>query len=111
MKIAVIGSGISGLGAAWLLDRKHDVTLYEAAGYIGGHSNTVDVQLDGITHPVDTGFLVHNELTYPNLIQLLEHLEVESHETEMSFSVNLPESGTEWAGTISLQFLRRQGIY
>lgn len=99
MNIAVIGSGISGLGAAWLLDKKHDVTLYEAAGYLGGHSNTVDVQLEGITYPVDTGFLVHNELTYPNLIQLLEHLGVESHETEMSFSVNLPDSGTEWAGT------------
>jgi predicted NAD/FAD-binding protein len=99
MNIAVIGSGISGLGAAWLLDKKHDVTLYEAAGYLGGHSNTVDVQLEGITYPVDTGFLVHNELTYPNLIQLLEYLGVESHETEMSFSVNLPDSGTEWAGT------------
>lgn len=99
MKIAVIGSGISGLSAAWLLDRAHEVTLYEGAGYLGGHTNTVDVSLDGATHPVDTGFLVHNDLTYPNLIRLLEHLGVESYTTEMSFSVNLPEHAIEWAGS------------
>jgi predicted NAD/FAD-binding protein len=63
MNIAVIGSGISGLSAAWLLRQKHQVTLYEAAGYLGGHTNTVDVTLNGVTHPVDTGFLVYNELT------------------------------------------------
>ena len=66
MKIAVVGSGISGLSAAWLLNARHQVTLYEAAGYLGGHTNTVDVALDGRTHPVDTGFLVHNDLTYPS---------------------------------------------
>ncbi|NNF97606.1 MAG: NAD(P)-binding protein, partial [Halobacteria archaeon] len=98
-KIAVIGSGISGLSAAWLLHQKHQVTLYEAAGYLGGHTNTVDVTLDGVTYPVDTGFLVHNDLTYPNLIHLLNHLGVETHESEMSFSVKLPEVDIEWAGT------------
>lgn len=98
MKIAVIGSGISGLSAAWLLHQKHQVTLYEAADYLGGHTHTVDVALEGITHPVDTGFLVYNDLTYPNLRQLFAHLGVETHETAMSFSVNLPERNLEWAG-------------
>lgn len=99
MNIAVVGSGISGLAAAWLLKEKHQVTLYEAAGYPGGHSNTVEVTLDGITYPVDTGFLVYNTLTYPNLISLFDHLGVETHKTEMSFSVNLPGSDIEWAGS------------
>lgn len=98
MKTAVIGSGISGLSAAWLLHKRHNVTLYEAADYLGGHTHTVDVDLDGISHPVDTGFLVYNQLTYPNLVQLFDHLGVETHETEMSFSVNLPERDLEWAG-------------
>lgn len=99
MKIAVVGSGISGLSAAWLLHRKHQVTLHEAAGYLGGHTNTVDVTLDGATHPVDTGFLVHNDLTYPNLIKLFEMLGVETHATEMTFSVSQPERNIEWAGS------------
>ncbi|MEW8693640.1 MAG: FAD-dependent oxidoreductase, partial [Candidatus Thiodiazotropha endolucinida] len=88
MKIAVIGSGISGLSAAWLLHDKHQVTLFEAADYLGGHTHTVDVTLEGKTHPVDTGFLVYNDLTYPNLIRLFDHLGIETHETEMSFSVS-----------------------
>lgn len=99
MKVAVIGSGISGLAAAWLINQKHQVTLYEAAAYLGGHTNTVDVELDGGRHPVDTGFLVHNELTYPNLIHLFNHLAVETYDTEMSFSVQLPNQDIEWAGS------------
>ena len=99
MKIAVVGSGISGLSAAWLLQRKHRVCLYEAAGYLGGHTNTVEVSLDGATHPVDTGFLVHNNLTYPNLIRLFETLGVQTYATEMTFSVSQPERGIEWAGS------------
>jgi predicted NAD/FAD-binding protein len=98
MKIAVIGSGISGLSAAWLLHKKHQVVLYEAADYLGGHTHTVDVALEGVSHPVDTGFLVYNDLTYPNLRQLFDHLGVATHETEMSFSVSLPERDLEWAG-------------
>jgi predicted NAD/FAD-binding protein len=70
-RIAVVGSGISGLSAAWSLAGEADVTLFEEGGYFGGHTNTVDVELDGITHGVDTGFLVFNERTYPNLIRLL----------------------------------------
>lgn len=98
MRIAVVGSGIAGLSAAWLLAPDHEVVLFEANDYAGGHSNTVDVTLDGITWPVDTGFLVHNDRTYPNLIQLLPLLGVETHESEMTFSVSLPEADVEWAG-------------
>lgn len=101
MKIAVIGSGISGLSCAWLLnrDKKNTVTLFESADYLGGHSNTIDVTLDGITHPVDTGFLVHNPNTYPNLIAFLKLLKVDVVETDMTFSVKLGEKKIEWAGT------------
>lgn len=98
-RIAVVGAGISGLASAWLLSRDHDVTLYEAGAYLGGHTNTVDVTLEGKTHPVDTGFLVFNEKTYPNLIAMFELLGVESVETEMSFAVSLENPDIEWAGS------------
>jgi len=111
MKIAVIGSGISGLSAAWLLDSSHQVTLYEAAGYLGGHTNTVDVELDDVAYPVDTGFLVHNDLTYPNLVQLLDRLGVETHATEMTFSVRQPDRDIEWAGSsLSTVFAQRRNL-
>ena len=99
LKICVIGSGISGLSAGWLLSQKHQVTLFESADYLGGHTNTVDVTLEGVTHPVDTGFLVHNDLTYPNLISMLSHLGVATYPSNMSFSVKLPNQGIEWAGS------------
>lgn len=98
MRIAVVGAGISGLSAAWLLAPEHEVTLFEASDYAGGHSHTVDVQLEGRSHPVDTGFLVHNDHTYPNLIQLFSLLGVQTHPSEMTFSVSLPASDLEWAG-------------
>ncbi|MGB8857555.1 MAG: FAD-dependent oxidoreductase, partial [Burkholderiales bacterium] len=99
MKIAVIGSGISGLSAAWLLSSKHSVTLFEADDRLGGHTNTVDVTLDGTTYPVDTGFLVFNDRTYPNLVQLFELLGVRSAASDMSFSFRMENNGLEWAGT------------
>jgi predicted NAD/FAD-binding protein len=98
-RIAVVGAGISGLASAWLLSRDYQVTLFEAGKYLGGHTNTVDVNLEGKTHPVDTGFLVFNEKTYPNLIAMFELLGVDSVETEMSFAVSLENPDLEWAGS------------
>ncbi len=100
-RIAVIGSGISGLGVAWSLAQEAEpvhVTLFEAGRYFGGHTNTVDVTLDGVTHGVDTGFLVFNERTYPNLIRLFADLGVETAPSDMSFSVQVRQEGLEWSG-------------
>ena len=99
MRIAVVGSGISGLSAAWLLSRRHQVTLFEADNRLGGHTHTVDVTLDDQTFPVDTGFLVFNHRTYPELTRLFKALEVETVASEMSFSVRLDQPDLEWAGT------------
>jgi uncharacterized protein len=99
MRIAVVGSGISGLAAAWLLARDHAVTLYEAGDYLGGHTHTVDVTLDGATHGVDTGFLVFNRATYPNLVPMLEWLGIPVAPSEMTFSLALQDPAIEWAGT------------
>lgn len=98
-RIAVVGAGISGLASAWLLRQRYQVTLFEAAPRLGGHTNTVDVTLDGATHPVDTGFLVFNDATYPNLIALFNELGVASVPTEMSFAVSLENPDLEWAGS------------
>ena len=97
--IAVVGSGISGLACAWLLSQGYRVTLFEAAPRLGGHTNTVDVTVDGKTHPVDTGFLVFNEKTYPNLIALFDTLGVDSVQTEMSFAVSMDGGRLEYAGS------------
>lgn len=70
MRVAIIGAGISGLGAAWILRKTHSVSVFEAADYPGGHTHTVDVSLQGVSAPVDTGFLVFNDRTYPNLLGL-----------------------------------------
>ena len=100
MRIAIVGSGIAGLGAAWLLRRQgHAVTVFEAERRAGGHTHTVDVTLDGITHPVDTGFLVFNDRTYPRLVALFDELGVESVASDMSFSVRHDVERLEWAGT------------
>ncbi|MGV7206724.1 NAD(P)/FAD-dependent oxidoreductase [Oxalobacteraceae bacterium A2-2] len=98
-RIAVIGAGISGLASAYFLNRRHEVVLFEAGAYLGGHTNTVDVTLEGRTHGVDTGFLVYNERTYPNLIALFEELDVASIDSDMSFAVSMDGGALEWAGT------------
>jgi len=99
MRIAVVGSGISGLSAAWLLSQRHQVTLFEAEHRLGGHTHTVDVTLDDQTFPVDTGFLVFNHRTYPELTRLFKALDVETVASDMSFSVRLDQPDLEWAGT------------
>ncbi len=99
MRIAVVGAGISGMAAAWLLSRDHEVTLFEQEQRLGGHSNTVDVEIGGMRHPVDTGFIVFNRVTYPNLCGMFRHLGVDVADSEMSFGVSLRESGIEWSGT------------
>ncbi len=122
MKIAVIGSGISGLSCAWQLSKNgHDVTLYEANDYFGGHTHTVDVELDGMRHGVDTGFLVFNERTYPNLIALFKQLDIDTSSTDMSFSVKLPLAThaseraartLEWAGAnLNTVFAQRRNLF
>ncbi len=100
MRIAVIGSGIAGNAAAWALtvSSGHDVTLYEKDGRLGGHSATVDIDYDGTTLAVDTGFIVYNELNYPNLTRLFAHLGVETEASEMSFSVSAKGGAFEWSG-------------
>jgi predicted NAD/FAD-binding protein len=103
LDIAVIGSGISGLSAAWLLSQKHRVTVFEADTRPGGHSNTVDVQSTqggaGAVIAVDTGFIVYNEPAYPNLTALFAHLGVETKPSEMSFAVSLDDGALEYSGT------------
>ena len=83
MRIAIVGSGIAGLVSAYLLSRRHEVTVFEAGDWIGGHTHTVDVEIDQQRHAIDTGFIVFNDWTYPNFIRLLEQLGVESQPTEI----------------------------
>lgn len=98
MKIAIIGSGISGLTAAHNLRRQHDVTLFEANGYLGGHTNTIEFELEDREYAIDTGFIVFNDRTYPNFCRLLDELGVSSKPTSMTFSVSCQQSGLEYRG-------------
>lgn len=107
--VAVVGSGVSGLTAAYLLDRTHDVTLFEADDRLGGHAHTHDLRAsDGSEHAVDSGFIVHNDRTYPWLRKLFAELEVEVRPTEMSMSVQCEECGLEYAGGRGLRGMLAQ---
>ena len=97
-RIAIIGSGISGLGSAHFLHQHHDLTIFEAGDYVGGHTNTIAVQEAGREVTVDTGFMVYNEVTYPLLTRLFKELNVPTKATVMSFSVQHGPSGVEWNG-------------
>ncbi len=97
-KIAIVGSGITGLSAAWHLHPNADVTIFEKSNYVGGHSNTVDVCVEGKTLPVDTGFIVFNPQNYPNLTALFDFLNVKTVATDMSFAVSMDQGGFEYSG-------------
>ena len=110
-RVAVVGSGIAGLATAHALTGEAQVTLYEAGDYFGGHTHTVDVTLDGVTHGVDTGFLVFNERTYPNLIRLFGELGVVTSPSDMSFSVQVGQQGLEWSGSsLDTVFAQRRNL-
>jgi uncharacterized protein len=112
MRIAVVGSGISGLASAWLLSREHSVTLFEANDYFGGHTHTHDVELHGKRYAVDTGFIVYNPAHYPLLTGLLAELGVASQPTVMSFSVRNAASGLEYNATsLDGLFCQRRNLW
>ena len=111
MRIAIIGSGISGLTSAYLLSEDHEVVVYEANDYVGGHTNTVDVSLNGQQYAVDTGFIVFNEKTYPNFIKLMKRLGVDWQNSVMSFSVQCEQTGLEFSpSTLNSLFIQRRNL-
>lgn len=111
MRVAVIGSGIAGLASAWLLSRRHEVTLYEANDYLGGHTHTHDIEIGGRRYAVDTGFIVHNRANYPLLTRLFDELGVASQPTSMSFSVSVEGSGLEYNATsLDTLFCQRRNL-
>jgi len=110
-RVAVVGSGIAGLAAAHGLAHRGRVTLFEAGDWFGGHANTVDVELEGKSHGVDTGFLVYNERTYPALIGLFAELGVATAPSDMSFSVRVPGADLEWSGSsLDTVFAQRRNL-
>ncbi|VUD52817.1 hypothetical protein TDB9533_01709 [Thalassocella blandensis] len=112
MKIAIIGAGISGLTCAHELHKEHDITVFESAPEIGGHTATKDIELDGQHYAIDTGFIVYNDWTYPNFIKLLEDLNVATQPTDMSFSVHCTETGLEYGGSnLNTLFAQRRNLF
>ncbi len=111
MKVAIIGAGISGLAAAYYLRQQHQVRLFEVADRIGGHTATVDVSHQGREYAIDTGFIVFNDWTYPNFIELMDELGVDSQPTEMSFSVRCESTGIEYGGNnLNTMFAQRRNL-
>ncbi|WP_414728128.1 NAD(P)/FAD-dependent oxidoreductase [Zhongshania aliphaticivorans] len=113
LKIAVIGSGISGLSSAWLLSKHHQVTLFEQDSRLGGHTNTVDIQTSAGTIAVDTGFIVFNEHCYPNLVALFKYLDIPYQGTDMSFGVSLDQGRLEYSGSnsIATMFAQKRNVF
>lgn len=112
MKIAIVGTGISGLTAAWLLSQKHDITVFEANDSIGGHTATKQVNVNGENFAIDTGFIVYNDWTYPNFIRILQQLGVESQPTEMGFSVFKRDNSFYYSGNnLSTLFAKRELLF
>jgi predicted NAD/FAD-binding protein len=112
MRIAVIGAGIAGLYATWRLAREHDVTVFEAGDYAGGHTHTVDVEWAGRTWAIDTGFIVFNDWTYPNFIEMLQELGVAWQPSNMSFSLACERTGLEYNGTsVNSLFAQRRNAF
>src|SRR5215468_2384047 len=110
MKIAVVGAGAAGLGAAWLLSRRHDVVVYEREDRLGGHACTVDVPTDTGVQPVDVGFIVYNERNYPNLVALFDHLGVRTEESDMSFAVSLDQGRFEYRSSFGGYIAQRRNL-
>ena len=111
MRIAIVGSGIAGLASAWLLSRAHEVVLFEANGYLGGHTHTHDVEQAGRPYRVDTGFIVHNPAHYPLLTRLFAELGVATQPTTMSFAVHDARSGLEYNATsLDTLFCQRRNL-
>ena len=112
MKIAIVGTGISGMLCAWLLRNQHELTVFEQDSRIGGHTHTVEVEAEGQTWPIDTGFIVFNDWTYPNFIALLERLGVPSQPSSMSFSVQDERNGLEYNGSsLDSLFAQRRNLF
>ncbi|TEW52864.1 NAD(P)/FAD-dependent oxidoreductase [Psychromonas algicola] len=110
--IAIIGSGVSGLTAAYLLSKKHNVTVFEKNDYIGGHTATVEIEKDGQTYVLDTGFIVFNDKTYPNYLALLDEIGIGKQATEMSFSVHNCQTGMEYNGhNLNTLFAQRSNLF
>jgi predicted NAD/FAD-binding protein len=112
MKIAIIGSGIAGLTSAYLLNKQHDVEVFEKNDYIGGHTHTVPVHVHGKDYAIDTGFIVFNDRTYPHFRKLMRELNVAWQDTEMSFSVRDPDTGLEYNGhNLNTLFAQRSNLF
>ncbi len=112
MRIAIIGAGISGLGAAWLLHKAHDISVYEAQPRLGGHSHTLTIDYDGEQIPVDAGFVVYNNQNYPNLKALFKQLHVATEPSDMSFAVSTANGAIEWGSdNLNTLFAQRRNLF